>query len=341
MEAEAPKGTLPVYRDLEGVRKPLEFVELVFQDVKSYLSLVSRTANRVRAFLLQLSGTELGDVIKFPSLAAPHWKTLLTKTIEDLAEHQERRVIFFWDEVPLMLHNIKRAEGEHIAMELLDTLRSLRQMHGALRMVFTGSIGLHNVITSLREAGYANDPTNDMQTVDVPALDLADAQELARRLIEGEEIPADGVEAVAKTVAATVDGIPYYVHHVVDQLKHRGGAVQPDSVTKIVESCLTDPLDPWHMRHYRQRIDVYYSSAEAPFALGLLDALAGSREPLVFDELFNLLKHKEVTEDREAALRVVRLLECDHYVVQETSGTYRFRFALIQKWWRYERGLTL
>jgi len=125
MKAEAPEGTLAVYRDLERIRTPFEFVELVFQDVKGYLSLLSRTAKRVRAFLCQLSGTELGDVIKFPSMAAPHWKMLLTKTVEDLAEHQERRVIFFWDEVPLMLHNIKGAQSEDVAMEVLDTLRSL------------------------------------------------------------------------------------------------------------------------------------------------------------------------------------------------------------------------
>jgi len=208
-------------------------------------------------------------------------------------------------------------------------------------MVFTGSIGLHNVIASLREAGYANDPTNDMQIIDVPPLARADAEELARRLIEGEQISADDAAAVAEALAAAVDCIPYYIHHVIDQLKRRGGAAGRDTVREVVDACLTDGLDPWHMRHYRQRIDIYYSGSEIPQALGLLDALAGSRKPLIFDDLFNLLKHREVTEDREAALRVLRLLESDHYIVRETSGKYRFRFPLIQKWWRYERGLRL
>lgn len=312
MEAEVPEAILAVYRDLERVRSPLEFVELVFQDVKGYLSLISRTAKRVRALLSQLSGAEVGDVIKLPSMAAPHWKTLLTRTIEDLAEHQERAVIFFWDEVPLMLHNIKKKSDEDAAMEILDTLRALRQTHGELRMVFTGSIGLHNVITSLREAGYANDPTNDMQIIDVPPLARADGKELARRLIEGEEISADDPEAVAESVASAVDGIPYYIHHVVDQMKQHAGPLTVSAVNEIVNACLTEPLDPWHMRHYRQRIDTYYSQAEALLALGLLDAVAGSSEPLIFDDLFNLLKHRQVTEDREEALRLLRLLQSDH-----------------------------
>lgn len=341
MEAEVPEGILPVYRDLERVRTPLGFVELVFQDVKSYLSLVSRTAKRVRALLSQLSGAELGDVVKFPSIAAAHWKTLLTKTIEDLAEHQERRVIFFWDEVPLMLHNIKRSKSEDAAMDVLDTLRSLRQMHGDLRMVFTGSIGLHNVISSLRDAGYANDPTNDMQIIDVPPLAPPDAEELARRLIEGESMSSNDLDATARAVASGVDCIPYYIHHVIDKMKQRGGSVSVSTVDEIVSACVTEPLDPWHMRHYRDRIDIYYPPNEVPFALGLLDALASSLEPLKFDDLFNLVKSSMVTEDREMALRVLRLLGSDHYVVEETDGTYRFRFPLIQRWWRYERGLPL
>ncbi len=64
-------------------------------------------------------------------------------------------------------------------MELLDTLRALRQSHSHLRMVFTGTIGLHHRLHALKRSGYANDPTNDMDVVEVPPLAAADAQELA------------------------------------------------------------------------------------------------------------------------------------------------------------------
>lgn len=170
MVAEAPAGKLPVYRDLESVRTPLEFVQLVFDDVGEYLSRSGRTANRVQRILTQLGGAEIGGILKIPPVAAPHWKTLLPSVIEDLMEQQDRMVILLWDEVPLMLHNIKQRDGANAAMEILDLLRSLRQEHPGLRMVFTGSIGLHSVITSLRKLGYANAPTNDMHTVDVPPL---------------------------------------------------------------------------------------------------------------------------------------------------------------------------
>jgi hypothetical protein len=341
MVAEAPQDKLPIYRDLEGIRTPLEFVETVFHDVKSYLSGLRRTAERARKLLTQISGTEVGDVIKFPDVVAPHWKNLLTSTIEDLVEHQDKIVILFWDEVPLMLYNIKRRNSENESMEILDTLRSLRQMHPDLRMVFTGSIGLHNVITSLKRVGYSNDPTNDMYTIDVPPLSPDDAQKLAHLLLEGERIQTGDLQATTQAIATAVDCIPHYIHHIVDEIVESGDKANVAVVGEIVTACLTDPLDCWHMRHYLERIDTYYTPDEQPFVLGLLDVLAASDQPRLFDDLFNLIKSNMETEDSEMVRSMLTLLQRDHYVIRETNGAFRFRFPLIQRWWRLERGLTL
>lgn len=179
MIAEAPGDMLLIYHDLEGLRSPLEFVETVFQDVEGYLSSLQRTAYRTRQFLEQFGGVKVSG-FELPKLAASHWKLVLTKTVEDLVEHQDRSLIFFWDEMPMMLQNIKQENGEKVAMEVLDTLRSLRQMYPQLRMVFTGSIVLHHVISVLKQAGYANAPINDMYIEDVPPLSPTDAQESIR-----------------------------------------------------------------------------------------------------------------------------------------------------------------
>jgi hypothetical protein len=340
MVAEAPPEVLPVYRDLEGIRTPIEFTEAVFRDVDEYLGRLKRTTTRVRLLLKQLGGAEVGGVLKLPESAAPHWKTLLTNTMEDLAEHEERTVIFFWDEMPLMLYNVKRTAGEEVAMEMLDALRSVRQMRSnKIRMVFTGSIGLHNVIASLKHVGYANAPTNDMPSVDVPALPKPAAQDLARRLLEGESIPTSDVGALAASIVAAVDSIPFLIHHVVDQMAQRGGEATTDTVSEIVSACLLDPQDCWHLRHYRERISTYYGIDDRPYALSILDVLAASETPLPFDRLFNLLKSQLPTEDGETARDMLALLQRNHYLDRETDGAYRFRFPLIQRWWRLDRGL--
>ncbi|MEP0755157.1 hypothetical protein NDA03_23355 [Trichocoleus sp. Lan] len=336
MRAEAPADKLPVYRDLEKVRSPLEFAQTIFEDVEGYLSRSQQTAAKARQLLKNLAGIEIGSVVKFPDNVAQQWKTLLSKTIEDLVEHQDSTVIFFWDEMPLMLDNIKKREGESAAMEILDTLRSLRQTHSELRMVYTGSIGLHNVLTYLKRAGYANRPTNDMKTVDVPPLSPADAQELARRLLEGESIDTDDLQGTAQAIATAVDGIPYFIHHIVDHLVQEDDTVNVAMVDEVVNSYLIDAQDPWDLRYYRERIDTYYANDEKQLVLNLLDILAVTNQPLPFDELFNRLQSQLSNADRERARDVLTLIQQDRYISLQPEGYY-FRFPLIQRWWQMQR----
>jgi len=242
-----------------------------------------------------------------------------------------------------MLYNIKTQggpAGEDLAMDLLDTLRALRQMHGNLRMVFTGSVGLHLVLTSLKRAGHANRPVNDMKTVEVPPLELSDAEDLSNLLLSGEGFELDRLpDGMGQAIASTADGHPYYIHHIVDQIVQRGRTPSLSDIETIVSEGLTDSQDPWELSHYRERIDTYYAEEEQPFALELLDVLASSHEPLAFADIFNRLKGNLVTEDEEKALQVLTLTQRDHYVAQNSDGLFQFRFPLVKRWWCLSRGL--
>ncbi|MEG4233559.1 hypothetical protein QUA40_15790 [Microcoleus sp. Pol11C3] len=244
MCAEPRSNKLPIYHDLEFVRSPLEFVETVFKDVEEYLTGFKRNAKKTRALLTQLGGTEFSG-FKLPEIAAPHWKALLTETIADLVENQDPTIIFFWDEVPYMLGNI----GEKSAMELLDTLRSIRQMYPAVRMVYTGSIGLHHVIGSLKKSGYTNDPTNDMYVQDVPPLSPKNATNLARRLLEGENIATPDIQGTAVFISDEVNYIPFYIHQLIAKVKMLGSSVDIPAIKTIIADSLNDPLNPWKMQH--------------------------------------------------------------------------------------------
>jgi hypothetical protein len=98
-------------------------------------------------------------------------------------------------------------------------------------------------------------------------------------------------------------------------------------------------VDPWHLRHYRERVDIYYEPPVRPVILGLLDVLSTTDAPLPFTDAFNRLKSQIVTEDRETVLEALSSLQSDHYVIRDTQGAYHFRYPLIQRWWRINRGL--
>lgn len=337
MQAQSPPTKLPVYHDLEGVRSALEFVEIVFHDVERFLSRWQRTAERARLALSKLGGGAAVG-IKFPEHVAPHWKTLLTHTIEDLVGNQEeRQIIFLWDELPLMIDNIRKAQGEPAAMELLDSLRALRQSHAGLRMVYTGSVGLHHVLTALRNAGYINPSTNDMKTVEVGPLAVADAENLTIELLKGEAVPTPDIKLAARVIAEEAGSVPYYIHHIVDDLATNRQSASPEAIRTLVTGRLRDPQDSWELRHYFERIPRYYRETDSALAYLILDTLAHSDKPLDLDAIFQRVQARITTNDAEPTRHLLRLLQRDHYVIQNGDNTFQFRLKLIQRGWCIQR----
>lgn len=75
----------------------------------------------------------------------------------------------------------------------------------------------------------------------------------------------------------------------------------------------------------------------------ILDVLALTTKPAdpisVDDILARLSTRSSSVKDRDDLLRLLRLMDADHYLSRDTEGGYRFRFPLIRRWWRLDRGL--
>ena len=341
MRAESPEAWTPFFRDLEGLRTPLAFVQDLYAETRQFLGKKQRAAKGFNALLKEFGGIEIAGVIKLPERSDTHWQALMMAIFTELSAREDKRFVFFWDEMPLMLENFKASHGEQLAMAFLDSLRAVRQNHGRIRMVFTGSIGLHHVISQLKKSGYANAPINDMFTMEVPPLAERDAADLAQKLLKGEGIETSDVAALADVIAAEVGYIPYYIHHVVDQLGSRGEPVAPEALSGIVEACLLDSQDPWDMAHYRERIDTYYrleSEDHTRLVVQILDEVASAEGALDFEQLIAKLGHCQLEPEPEALRSLLMLMQRDHYLVQSKSG-FSFRHLLVSRWWALSRGL--
>ena len=324
-------------RDVEGFRSPAEFIEGIHADVQGILSTKERAKLAISGLLEKLGGTEIRD-IKLPKFT-PHWKNILSALFEDIFAEERRPVIFFWDELPLFIYNVKETVGEQAAMELLDALRALRQKYVNLRMVFAGSVGIHQVIGSLRRHGYANAPTNDMATIEVSPLLPEDGFHLATLLLEGERIKIlDDPNAVSKAISHAAGHIPYYIHCLVSRICNSTGEIDCKGVVGCLEQLIADPNDPAHFDYYQTRLTTYYGTADAELALHALDVLAAREDPIAFPELFNLVQHKSHNADHNAFRQVLLVLLKDHYLVKHPDGTFGFRYSIVQRWWAYTRG---
>ena len=217
-------------------------------------------------------------------------------------------------------------------------LRGLRQSHPALRMIITGSIGLHHVVRSLKDKNYTNSPVNDMVRIAVTPLEHADAKHLGIQLIEGEELVSKDKVAAAAAIAREADNFPFYIHCIVKELKVKGRCANPEDILEVVAALLIDPNDPWELLHYRDRIPSYYG-ADAEAVRAILDELAGAREKASINELLGMLKTCLEFDDRERLILLLSLMERDHYLQRLTDGSFRFQFPLIRRWWKITRGL--
>ncbi len=340
MREECQGGYVPFYQDLEAVHSIGDLIRSIYATVQQ-----SRGAMpHVKAWIAKWSTLlpkKIGG-IDLPT-ADGSWQALFAEVFDDLinAADDNTRILMLWDEFPLMLHNLQRKAGHDTPIQLLDHLRALRLARAdRLRFLFTGSIGLHLVLRSLREAGNTNDPVNDMLSLTVPPMAGRDTRELARALLLETRATRAQIPRLASEIAKQVGGFPYYVHHVVDQLDQLRRRPKLGDVAAAVEHLVYDPHDPANLNYYVTRLSSYYADDQRVLALLVLDTLARQPSRTPVPELLNLCKYRDPSLADEQLQGVLAILSEDHYIERSKCATgmaYDFRWPLIKKWWKETR----
>ena len=339
MRDECGPGYLPFYQDLEKVHTTADLTRSIYETVHESLSKLLSAKAKFAKWTARVPDKIFGvDLLKGGSAR----QALLDGAFEDLLGIADDRIILMlWDEFPLMLHNIQRREGPDSAMQLLDRLRALRLRHAdRLRFLFTGSIGLHLVLRSLRKAGNVNDPVNDMLSLTVPPMADEDTSALAAALLQETRAVEAEIPGLASRIAEEVGGFPYYIHHVVDQLDQLPRPPTTEDVSSAVDHLVYDSADLAHFNYYVTRLSSYYTADEQSLALLVLDTMAAQASPLPIPELLNLCKHRDPSLADERLRKVLTMLNEDHYIELEKSASgaaYDFRWHLVKRWWKEKR----
>jgi hypothetical protein len=339
MLAEPPVGVCAMKRSLQGINAPEEFARALVADVEENAPGVipKPVVKRLRKSGLKKVAAKPVEV-EFEPVGDEAWKDVVTATVAAVDDGVDEKVVFLWDELPHMVAAIEKRRGAATAREVLDMLRFIRETYPSIRMVLSGSLGIHHVVDRLRAEGGMWAPVDDMNAIDLPPLDGDDAAYLAVELLSNEGIECDDEAAIAAVVAAEVDHVPYYVHHTVDQLQRRqrsdGMAIDETGAQAVVEAAIVDPLDPWQLKHYVDRVPVYYGSA-AGLAYAVLDAIAADAGPRALSEIQNLVA-AQIAPPTDGDLHSLLELLCKDYYIEPD---YRFRLELVRRAWKARRPL--
>ncbi len=348
MKEEPQENMTVILRDVEGISTIKEFVNRLVDDLSVHQSMTTKGIALVNKIRNELSDSKILG-ITIAKRAEPNWIFVLEDMINKLAQIFEadgKRLLLIWDEFPWMLQKIITNEGNTAAANLLDNLRLARQNHLSVRMIFTGSIGLHHVLRDLKAASLANEPTNDMQTINLLPLELEHSIELTNQLLKGENLVALEQD-FAKALSQEVDCVPFYIHHMISSFLSKGSDITTQNIESMIQAAFVDANDPWHLRHYDERLQEYYGK-QYQFYQVILDILAQEEQGLDYEKLRNLLLlSPTLTNNLELMgslntenflLDALRLLAADHYLTKDpVNSTYDFSFSLIKQWWRIHR----
>jgi hypothetical protein len=251
-----------------------------------------------------------------------------------VARANGRQVVLFIDEVTILARNLERHDrgsGDNF----LHVLRRFRQKHGtAVATVLSGSIGFHHVSPD------APSTVNDIRKISVGPIRSDHAAYLAECLLLGEQAPPEGRRAIAEAIADGAENIPYYIQHLVAgalrSWRSNRTPLRPDDIQCLVDQAIENPIDPWDLKHYRNRLSDYYGD-EAHEVGQLLDIYANADAALTInDTMMRLQSESSAITDRAKLVALIERLELDHYLARSGDAD-RFASPLVQRAWRKMR----
>ncbi|MGH3582406.1 MAG: ATP-binding protein, partial [Mycobacterium sp.] len=147
------------------------------------------------------------------------------------------------------------------------------------------------------------------------------------------QVNTTDAHAVAAAIAGAAENVPYYIQHLVAAAARLGEPVSAERIPLLLDAAITDPHDPWDLRHYRDRLRHYYGE-DAPAIAGLLDIYAHAPEPLGVNTVLQLLSSEgSPVRERDRLVSFIERLEQDHYLRRHGDDD-SFASGLVQRAWR-------
>lgn len=336
MAAEPQEGWQTILFIVQGKKSVEEFVQGLFSELIEK-GIVKPHANRVREFYNKwLGGRKPFGDYELPELKQ-HWKEVLGKMLEDVAESQKPTLIML-DEFPWMLYElIVTHHTEDECMELLNILRTYRELHegrSKLRFIFCGSIGINVVLDHLvKEHKYLGNPINNMYTYVLEEMGDSDATELCNYLGSMYDVKDSG--GVFSFIAESVQNLPFYIDLIFKELSQNGISIPSQSdIEETVLELIQDISGNGNFDHFRERIESYYSPEGRQLAYHLLKIATLEDRALSRPELLHLIRHENPAIEEDALNDGLKNLARDLYLRMDANGLYSFRYALLQRWWK-------
>ncbi len=330
----------------DNPQKNYHFVYLITQSVNNENEFFRRMLNKllktdyiartqkVLTFLKKLKPniSKIGpDGVEFGVSEDHDYFDMVSNVLKSTCNNNEKLVIMI-DEFPETLENIIKDEDEKAARHFLQLNRELRQdfeITKNIQFIYTGSIGLENVVSRLNLMSGIN----DLSRLKVPPLVREEAIEFIALLLNDVNFTLSA--EVTKDLLSRVEWlIPFYIQLYIEELCN---LYRENKIKKFENRHLDIALkrileQRHHFEHWHSRLRISFKKNEYNFVKDVLNVLS-ENEKINSNEIFDLsVKHQ--IEDSYNDL--CKSLVYDGYINNnDNPHIYRFNSPILRMWWRY------
>ncbi len=258
-----------------------------------------------------------------------NYKEMLERVLKSCSTEKGKLVIML-DEFPQTLENIINNKGKKLGIKFLQSNRELRQdsdITGNIQFVYTGSIGLENIVKRLNTSKTIDDLAN----LKVPPLKTEEANKLIECILKIKKFSLS--KNVTDYILNKIEWlIPFYIQLMIREI---GNIYRDEELTRVVKGTVDKAIDQMlehrnHFEHWEQRLRSSFKINEYNFCKEVLN-ITSEKETINSQVIYNLaVKH----DQEEVYKNLTDSLVYDGYINNnENKKIYRFNSPILKKWW--------
>lgn len=339
LERNPQTGFLIKYKSVQSVDSINEYFKQIYKLLLEDDSIFDfyevhfkKAKGAVKSFISRIRGISTDGIKIDPEERVDYYNEckLLLKTLPKEFD----TLIFLIDEFPDAVRNIS-SDNKKEGIRFLQLIRELRQEFNDinLQFVYSGSIGLGNVVNKLGRSDLINDIVN----IEVPPLNQNEAKELITRLVLGlrQEKSEFEISDQIKDYILKKDSwlIPYYIQIIVDELFdffiETGQKPTEKTIDEVIDKIIRDRYKYQdYFENWKTRLKQALESKEYNCALVILNYIS-TKGSMDYDTIYDISVKNGIDDLKD----ITNVLEYDGYINKNSEKIYMFNSIILKELW--------
>lgn len=325
---ESEPGYKCLYLITESINNHNEFFKKIYKILITQLNQGKKFKNFFESLFARLEIKSISVTeIEFGKTDIDYFNEILflCKELKNFPE----KIVLLIDEFSQTVENIITDVSKDAARNFLHQCRELRQnpeIKSRISFVYTGSIGLENLVLSIDEPRAISDLGNFI----IPTLSDEEAMSLIHQIMDGDAYKFSEKEKqyLLKKLKWL---LPYFIHVIMGEIETicigtETNEISGDVIDKAFKSALHNRS---YFEHWLVRLRSIFKGNDFSCAKEILNTVA-KKDAIDNYELQDIITRYKIDD---AAVIINTLIHDGYLIKDESVGKYRFNSPLLQSWW--------